>query len=281
MLAHNFLSKEYQIIISTNSNHVILNMRHNPIRETKSSLNCESTGTSNFIFPQREYRNSDVRILCTSKLKFTMQPPKTCSNTHAINECIEIFHKARNIDKVRHWMKLHTALREMKITMMVFSTVIECIKKLDACSSVESIKIKSDNRFVLRRGKKRLIDVSKATALMNEKVHNHAAVMTNPADDAELVPNLSRPHGDLCKSTISNYANLPIANDDKIMLSNISSARLKSLGRIIGSESERALCACMSITIACQFCAGKWASNPNNLLRTAERFVICLVQCHA
>ena len=107
--------------------------------------------------------------------------------------------------------------------------------------------------------------MKKATALMNEKIHNHVSMMTDPVDDADLVLNLSRLHSSPCKSTISNYVNLSIANDDKITLGNISSARLKSLGRIIGSESERELCAHVLMTITHEFRALKLARKLNDL----------------
>ena len=78
----------------------------------------------------------------------------------------------------------------------------------------------------------------------------------------------------LCRTTISNYANLVITNDDKITLGNMSTARLKSLSRIIASESERTLCAHTLVTIACQFRSGKWTKKQSNLLSgaiTAEK----------
>jgi|SouAtlMetagenome_1021521.scaffolds.fasta_scaffold00092_4 hypothetical protein len=53
---------------------------------------------------------------------------------------------------------------------------------------------------------------------MNERAHSHISIMTNPIEDAELVLNLSRSPNKKsespCRSTISNYANLAITNDD-------------------------------------------------------------------
>ena len=49
------------------------------------------------------------------------------------------------------------------------------------------------------------------------------------------------------------------------LLGNTSSARLKSLSRIIASESERTLCANLLMTIACQFRVVKWTKKPRNL----------------
>ena len=97
---------------------------------------------------------------------------------------------------------------------------------------------------------------------MSERAHSHVSIMTNPIEDAELVLNLSRSPNKKskspCRSTISNWENLEITNDDQITLGNTHSARLKSLSRIIASESERILCNHALMTIACQFCVVKW-----------------------
>ena len=46
--------------------------------------------------------------------------------------------------------------------------------------NIEYLKIKSDDRFILRRGGKRWKTVSEATTLMHERVHSHVSIMTNP-----------------------------------------------------------------------------------------------------
>ena len=111
-----------------------------------------------------------MHALCSNKLNFIIQHPIVCSNKFSINERLEIFHKARNVDEVRHWKKLHTSMKNMKMITIGFSTLLRYVKKLKNDDSIESVKIKSDKRFVLRPGKK-WKTVSEETSLMNERSH--------------------------------------------------------------------------------------------------------------
>ena len=65
--------------------------------------------------------------------------------------------------------------------------------------------------------------------------------MTDPIENTKQILNESLPknkiHNSLFRSTVSNYANLSIANSNKIILGNIPSLRLKSTSRIIANES--------------------------------------------
>ena len=106
----------------------------------------------------------------------------------------------------------------MSMITMGHATVLSCIKNLKNDYNIESFKIKSDDSFILRRGVKRWKMVSEETTQMNKRAHSHVSIMTNPIEDAELVLNLSRSPNKKsespCRSTISNYANLAITNDD-------------------------------------------------------------------
>ena len=74
---------------------------------------------------------------------------------------------------------------------------------------------------------------------MSERAHSNVSMMTDPIEHAESILNLSwspnkisnSPH----RSAIGNCANLEIANDNNMTLENFSSARLKSLSRVIAS----------------------------------------------
>ena len=71
-------------------------------------------------------------------------------------------------------------------------------------------------------------------------------------------------------STIGNYANLSISNDPKVECCNLSSSRLKSLGRKIASESARSLCSHVLMTIATQFRVRPWPNKPKKLSAGTE-----------
>lgn len=62
-----------------------------------------------------------------------------------------------------------------------------------------------------------------------------------------------------------DYAKISVTNNSNISLVNISSACLKSLSRIIASESKHALCTHILMAIASQFCVRKWTNKSNNL----------------
>ena len=95
-----------------------------------------------------------MRILCSKKESFIIQHLTVRNNQNIINECLEIFYKARNVDKVRHWKKLHATMKDMSIMTMGHTTVLHCITNLKNNNNIESFKIKSDNCFVLRRRRK-------------------------------------------------------------------------------------------------------------------------------
>ena len=225
-------------------------------------LNC--TGNKTHVNYNMQLNLFQLHMLCNKKLNFVMQPPKRHSNACSINECMQIFHKARNVDKIKSWKKLHNAMKTMKMVTISFNTLLKYIKNADNLDDIESVKITADGRFVMRRGKKSFIDVSETSTLINEKAHSHVSLMTDSLEDAELILNLSRSNNP-CRQTMSNYANFSIANDPHVTLGNMSSARLKSLSRIIASESERTLCTHMCVIIACQFRVGNWINKPNNL----------------
>ena len=70
-------------------------------------------------------------------------------------------------------------------------------------------------------------------------------MIVDPIEDAERILNESPPKNKICNSlyssTVSNYTNSSITTNNKIILSNIFSVRLKSASRIIVSELERIL----------------------------------------
>ena len=107
--------------------------------------------------------------------------------------------------------------------------------------------------------------------MINQNTHNNLSLVTDPIEDANLVLNFynSNKKTDVSIRTVRNYANLAILNDDNITSVNMSSARLKSLSRIIASESERTLCTHVLMTMSCQFRVGKWINRPNNLSKGA------------
>ena len=83
---------------------------------------------------------------------------------------------------------------------------------------------------------------------MNQKVHNHGSLVTDPVKDSELVLNSANNNGldsenvnfsviTPSVSTTSNYSNLSIHNDKNIGFLPMSSARLKSQSRLMSSES--------------------------------------------
>ena len=79
--------------------------------------------------------------------------------------------------------------------------IIKLYKNLKNDDNIESFKIKSDDRFVLRCGKK-LKTVSEETTLMNERAHSHVYIMTYSIEEAKLILNLSRSHQQLVTAQI-------------------------------------------------------------------------------
>ena len=80
----------------------------------------------------------------------------------------------------------------MHIITMGHTTVLRCIKNLKNDDNIESFKIKSDGRLVLRRGGERWKTVSKVTTLMSERAHSHVSMMADRIDDVEFVLDFSR-----------------------------------------------------------------------------------------
>ena len=58
-----------------------------------------------------------------------------------------MFHKARNIDKVRHWKKMSTTMKDTSMMKMGCTTVLRYVKKLKKNDNIGSFKIKSDGGF--------------------------------------------------------------------------------------------------------------------------------------
>ena len=125
---HVFPSKEHQKMMSKNSNQLILSTRHNLIRIRKESLIREPPRITNTIFPRRYYHDKEMHVLCSNKVNFVIKHPTVQNNKQTINECLEIFHKARNIDKVRRWKKLHTTMKHMNMITMGCTTSLRYVK---------------------------------------------------------------------------------------------------------------------------------------------------------
>ena len=64
---------------------------------------CNKAGIMQTIFLQREYNNNEMYIVYNNKLNFVIQLLKSSSNVHSINKTIKIFHKARNINRVKYY----------------------------------------------------------------------------------------------------------------------------------------------------------------------------------
>ena len=106
------------------------------------------------IFPRQECHGKEMHVLCSNKANFVIQCPTAQNNKRTINECLETFHKDRNINKVRHWKKLNTAMKKMSVTTMGCATVLCHMQNLKNDDNIECFKIISDDRFVLRHGGK-------------------------------------------------------------------------------------------------------------------------------
>ena len=63
---------------------------------------------------------------------------------------------------------------------MNFNTVLKYIKYY-----IKSTKIASDNRFVLRYEKKRLINISKVTTIMNQKAYSYVSMIIDSIEDTK------------------------------------------------------------------------------------------------
>ena len=67
---------------------------------------------------------------------------------------------------------------------------------------------------------------------MNKRAHSHVSMTIDLIEDTELILNLShsanKTRNSPSRSTISNYANLEVANNNNITLVNVSSSRLKA-----------------------------------------------------
>ena len=78
---------------------------------------------------------------------------------------------------------------------------------------------------------------------MNKKAHYHRSIRTNSIEDANIFLELkfSNLRSLSSRTVIHNFANLAVANNPNVGLVPVPSARLKSEGRMIASESKRAL----------------------------------------
>ena len=52
---------------------------------------------------------------------------------------------ARNIDKVRHWKKLHTTMKDTNMITIGYTIALHCVKDLKNDDKIESFKIISDD----------------------------------------------------------------------------------------------------------------------------------------
>ena len=140
-----FPSKQRQTMAS---NHIApsFNIRRNLIRVL--TLIREPVEVTRNVYPLRQHCNSHMRALCNNKTTFMLQLPK-------------------DIDKLRLLKTLHNSFRKMKMITMAFTTLIRYVKKMCNNDNIESIKIKSNDRFVFRRDRKRLMEVYEAATLMN------------------------------------------------------------------------------------------------------------------
>ena len=96
-------------------------------------------------------------------------------------------------------------------------------------------------------GRKRLILSDTAVKEMNERIHNSSSEVRSPKDDARenLTRHLAKKrridaskfHYQLNTRAVANYAALSLAKDPDILVTKLSTARLKSLSRIIASKS--------------------------------------------
>ena len=57
--------------------------------------------------------------------------------------------------------------------------------------NIKSTKIASDNRFVLRYEKKRLINISKVTTIMNQKAYSYVSMIIDSIEDTKWILNAS------------------------------------------------------------------------------------------
>ena len=105
--------------------------------------------------------------------------------------------------------------------------------------------------------------VDEAPSQINMHAHIHFHIIADSIEDARLLLNMTnniqnnilitQKNNSPCESIIRNYKKLYVTNDSKITLGYMSSDRLKSLGRIICSESEWKLYTHMLMNMSCQF----------------------------
>ena len=83
--------------------------------------------------------------LCRKKLNIVIQHPKVRSRKHTINECLKIFHKAKNVDKVKNWKTLHATMKNMKMITMGFTTLFHYVKKIKMMTLLNLLRLNQMN----------------------------------------------------------------------------------------------------------------------------------------
>ena len=140
-------------MMCNNDNQLILSTRCNPIRIRKISLIRKPPRITNAKFPRREHHDKEVHVMCSHKVNFVIQNRTVQTNKHAINECLETFHgqkhwQSETLEETTHYHERHECDNDRVCNSVALH------KKMKNDDNIESFKIKSDDRFVLKSGKK-------------------------------------------------------------------------------------------------------------------------------
>ena len=102
MISNMFPSKEIKIFampMICNANNILTITRRNQPRKVR--LIREPSGINSTIFPRREYHENHMVVICNENLNFILPPPTIHNNAYTINECFNMFHEMRNVNKVK------------------------------------------------------------------------------------------------------------------------------------------------------------------------------------
>ena len=173
---------------------------------------------------------------------------------------------------------------KLKLIRKIFPSLVKTLKKLDKDQNFMSNSTINDSRLPLRMDRTKIFQVKEAGSKMDTTVHSYRSIITDSLKDASLILSFalnSQNNNETINSinhnfktpqvrTVASYANLSVSNDPNVGCCNVSSSRLKSLGRQIASDLARSLYSHLLMTISTQFRVEVWHNKPKNLSSGVE-----------